>query len=194
MIGVSSADDDLQSGVNLPEAANGFQAIPSRWHPHIDEGHRVRLICCQGLFYLGKGFLALKRGFQFEGEARELWFRSPEESLRFLIDGRSGRIVCHQDLAEVLVDGRVVVNDENASIEWQGVVHAASWLTAAGNSTVKVAPLPGPSLWTLRLPFISLAASAPECSPNPCPSFLVVKPWRKMFVRFSCEIPMPLSA
>jgi hypothetical protein len=49
-------------------------------------------------------------------------------------------------------------------------------------SSTKVAPRPGPSLRAVRLPPISVAALAHECSPNPCPVGLVVKPWRK-----SCE-------
>ena len=53
------------------------------------------------------------------------------------------------------------------------------------------------SLWSNDHPMASgletLAAFAAECSPKPWPFARVVKPWRKIRVRFSGGIPTPLS-
>ena len=63
-----------------------------------------------------------------------------------------------------------------------------------GNSNVNIAPCPAPSLWTVKLPPISSAIKALLCNPKPWPSCLVVNPWVNIFVRFSLDIPTPLSA
>ena len=48
--------------------------------------------------------------------------------------------------------------------------------SSSGNSSVKVAPFPTPSLCARKVPPISWAASALLCSPKPCPLLRVVNP------------------
>ena len=68
----------------------------------------------------------------------------------------------------------------------------SSTYSTAMRST-KLAPLPGPSLYAVRLPSICCAALAQLCRPKPWPVFLVVNPWLKIFGRFSGAMPAPLS-
>src|ERR1044072_3635658 len=58
--------------------------------------------------------------------------------------------------------------------------HAAG---LSGRVSVKVAPCPGPSLWTRSEPPMFLAASAPLCRPNPGPVARGVDPAGKKRAR-----------
>src|SRR5436189_5042373 len=89
---------------------------------------------------------------------------------------------------------RIVIYDQYAVFHARTPIFTSVDLGADnGSSSTKVAPLPGPSLCAESEPPISLAANAPLCRPNPWPSRLVVNPCEKIFVRFSGEMPMPLS-
>src|SRR5206468_1599606 len=111
-----------------------------------------------------------------------------------------------QDLAYVLVDGAVVVDHEDAPVGGRRRVrvharlevgrvglHWASPIDWTGRSTVKVAPVPQPSLCARSDPPISLAARAALWRPKPCPLGLVVNPCSKTRLRFSGGMPTPLS-
>src|SRR5947207_2985566 len=94
------------------------------------------------------------------------------------------------------MDGGIIVNYEDALVHYTVSAFFSADMDLGdcnGSSNVKDAPVPGPSLKAAREPPISLAASAPLCRPNPCPSRLVVKPCEKMRVRLSGAMPMPLS-
>src|SRR5690606_34391406 len=106
-----------------------------------------------------------------------------------------------KELATILVNRLVVVHDQEAR---SGVLLLAQTTTSSasaggpippaaceaaspacgsgarrrssGSRRANVAPLPSPSLLTVSGPPSSLAASAAECSPKPCPVFLVVNP------------------
>src|SRR4029453_8082435 len=102
-----------------------------------------------------------------------------------------------EDLAKILMNRRVVVDDKNALIgglqSQRCEVHVTDAVEAMGSSRVKVAPWPMPALATVMAPPIERAAMAPLWRPKPCPASRVVKPCAKIRVRFSGEMPMPLS-
>ena len=95
---------------------------------------------------------------------------------------REGVVRVAEDFPKIFVDRRVVVDDEDAVI-WRlksvGFFHFCEMAGATGSSSVKVAPLPSPSLFTERSPPISRAALAPLCRPKPWPSVFVVSRGRR---------------
>src|SRR5262249_7987783 len=102
-----------------------------------------------------------------------------------------------EDFAEVLMNRRVVVHDENARrkfrVEWSHTIFLVLTGGWFGSKSVNVAPAPGPSLLACSEPPSSRTASALLCRPNPWPSLRVVNPWPKIRVMFSSGMPMPLS-
>src|ERR1051325_4630673 len=204
VIRVRSADRDLEFGVNLPDARDRFDPVPTRWHAHVHEGHRVRARLGEGLLDQFKRLLALHGGIQLKGCCGVSIHGGSIEQHRGSLGDLGGHTApAAKYLSEIFVDRRIVVDDQNAVVgPEQGCVRRvhigcvasmAAGSSATGSSRVKVAPLPGPSLWAARLPPISVAALALLCRPKPSPSFRVVNPWRKIRARLSSLIPMPLS-
>src|SRR5262249_9366416 len=108
---------------------------------------------------------------------RFLDFVLAEKQLLSLLHRRARRVRLDQDLTNVGVNGGIIIDDKDT------LVHDAIaffFSLALGDtrcsSSVNDAPVPGPSLKALREPPISLAASAPLCRLNPCPSRFVVNP------------------
>src|ERR1035438_7747089 len=202
VISVGGAHYDLEFRIYLPDARNGFNPIPTGRHAHVHEGEGVRPVLRQRLLNHLEPLLALVSGVQLKNHLIRLVLI---EQHRFHLVCRGlVRIVRTEDIPEVSMDARVVVNDQDATV-WSkvGAFHDFSCVSgcasgragaATGNSRINSAPLPGPSLRAVRVPPISFAALAPLWRPKPCPSFLVVKPWLKIPVRCSGAIPMPLSA
>ena len=71
-----------------------------------------------------------------------------EEGELGLIQGFGGTGVGGQDLAEVFVDGLIVVDNEDPVVSWYAEFAQDQSLSGfrAGSSTVNVAPWPGPLL------------------------------------------------
>src|SRR5690606_30639902 len=110
-----------------------------------------------------------------------------------------------QHLAEVTVDGLVVVDDEDAPVgDDQGLADAGGKTAGAvghdgppgawkGRQRRNVAPRPAPSLCAVSEPPSSAAASAAPCSPKPWPDSRVVNPWLNSRGITSGAMPTPLS-
>ena len=181
VIGKGRADDDLQVGVHLPEAFDGFEAVPAGRHAHVDEGEGVGAAGGEGGLDEGEGGFALEREIDLKGRGgggREGGFA--EDGFGELLQVARSGARRGEDFAEVVVDGGGVVDDEHAVGELRGRAHArgscSGLVGSKGSSKVKVAPRPGPSLATWRDPPRLRAARAPECRPKPWPSLRVVKP------------------
>ena len=119
IVGVGGADDHLYVRVHLPQVFDGLEPVPPRWHAHVDEGDRVRTALRHSRAGAFDSIATLKRGIHVEGRAPGLGRLLPEQP-RF--GGRYQRLVGgHQDLAVVLVNGRVVIDHEDAMREGVGV-------------------------------------------------------------------------
>ncbi len=104
----------MQVGVDVPQLFDGFQAVPTRRHAHVDEHQGVGGVGGQGLVHQFQGFLALIGGIQHKGLAHR---RSVAEQGFFnAVQGGVVVGVDAQDLAEVRVDRRRVIDDQDASI------------------------------------------------------------------------------
>src|SRR5690606_4245891 len=115
------------------------------------------------------------------------------------------RLGSAQHLAEVAVDGLVVVDDEDAAVRdrqrladaggeaARALVHGVPPLRGSGRHRRKVAPRPTPSLWAVSEPPSSVAASAAPCRPKPWPDLRVVKPCVNRRGITSGSMPTPLS-
>ena len=115
IIRVSGADDDLKFRIDLPDAGDGFHAVPAGRHAHIDEGHRVRPLVGQGFFHHRQSLLSLKGGIQFETDlfGRLLFVKQR----RFEVPpGGSPGGAGAQDVAEILMNARIVVDDQDAAV------------------------------------------------------------------------------
>src|ERR1022692_1707022 len=172
-----------------------FNAVPAWRHPHIHKGKCVGVACDQGLPHLSQSILSIMCRVEVKiygldpgcGFLKQNCFGRVQTCRRF--------VRCLENFPEILVDHLIIINHQHTAILWERRInHDIVFGGCRGNVRMNVAPMPVPSLCTVNAPPISLAASAPLCRPNPCPSFLVVKPWAKMRVRFSVGIPMPLSA
>src|SRR5688500_1934805 len=97
-----------------------------------------------------------------------------------------------QDFLEVVVNRTIIVDDQDSAV-LESIVHVLTSAKARGSSRVKVATVPGPSLWAVSDPLGAFAVGAALCSPNPCPSLRVVNPCEKTLVRYSGVMPIPLS-
>src|SRR5437763_5847713 len=118
IVGVGGADDHLYVRVHLPQVFDGLEPVPPRRHAHVDEGDRVRTALRQRQAGALDSIATLKRGIHVEGRAPGLGRLLPEQP-RF--GGRYQRLVGgHQDLAVVLVNGRVVIDHEDAMHEGVG--------------------------------------------------------------------------
>ena len=70
VVRVRRADDHLHVRVDLPQALNGLQAVPTRRHAHIDERHRVGLILLERLLHACHTLLTLQGRVDLESRAR----------------------------------------------------------------------------------------------------------------------------
>src|SRR6202040_518012 len=153
------------------------------------KSHRIGPALERGALHQGQTFVSLVSRINDEIYPWPRDHGRIEERRRGIIQG--GIFDWHQDLPEVVVDGAGVVDDQNSlrldairasagrmahpanfvgirggcggmvGFDEGGWVHDQSFAGASGNSRVKVAPRPGPSLCTRKVPPISLAASAP---------------------------------
>ena len=123
VIRVGGADDDLEAGVHLPQILDGFHAVPSRRHAHIDKGQRVRLPVFHRLDDFLQRLLALVSGFELELRDIHRHARGVEKHGFHRVQFRARLRRTEQDFAKVLVDGRVVVHEQNAIVQL-ATVHA----------------------------------------------------------------------
>lgn len=193
VIGVGGADDDLEIGIDGPDAGGGLDAVPAGRHANVHEHHGVGTVLLEGTADEHDGFLALESGIELEvGQGgQRLAGRAEEGGL--VVGERTIAGFAAEDFSEVVVDGRAVIDDEDAVGGFRRF-HERDAGAARGSSSVNVAPWPGPSLCARSEPPSSPATRAPLCRPKPWPFLRVVKPWAKMRVRFSGGMPTPLSA
>src|SRR5215472_9921131 len=132
------------------------------------------------------------------------FFSSRRRHTRCLSDWSSD--VCSSDLGgleqlpEVVMDGALVINDEDTAIVRHQLAttpaerETSRPVESMGNSRTNVAPVPGPSLRAHSDPPIRPAARADVCRPNPpCPPILLVNPNSKIRSMCSRRMPTPLS-
>ena len=117
VIGIRRANDDLDRGVDCPNPRDRFHAIPARRHPHIHESHRVRPPFSDRAHDHVQPFLALKSRVELELglHFNDRRFR-PEKLRHHIIQRAAGGHRRAEDFAEIRVDFRVVVNDEDAVV------------------------------------------------------------------------------
>src|SRR6185312_3501112 len=200
IIRIRRANHRLQFRRGAPDIFQRFNAVPARRHPHVHERQHVRIAIGHRLFHLLECLLPLVGRVDAEPVAfsRDFggFFITEQRALHVFQVGLRGGFDA-ENLPEIFVNGRVVVDDEYAwwwSRVW-GLTHGDSfaWGGFSGRRRMKVAPLPWPSLWAVSEPPSSLIARALLWRPKPWPLRRVVKPWPKMRVRFSAGMPTPLS-
>ena len=120
VIGIGRADDDLKVGILFPNPVNGFDPIPTGRHPEVHEGHRVRASFRTGSTDLLEAFLALECRVDFE-----VALDPDPDGLAEELRGGVGHCALTryrraEDFAEVLMDRLVVVDEQDASVLWDG--------------------------------------------------------------------------
>src|SRR5690606_20399329 len=179
VVGEGGAERHLKIGITSPEMTDRLNAVPARRHANIDERNRERTIDGQTFLDHRERLLALLRVGEFEVLPRRAGLRGVADELGAQYLQRRTRRRRSEDLAEVVVDRRHVVDDENAGdlgahatdtaapgTSGEGTGCEAGW-TGRGMNRVKRAPHFNPSLSAPRLPPSVRAAMAPLCRPNP---------------------------
>ncbi|MNM82125.1 hypothetical protein D3C81_941480 [compost metagenome] len=70
VVGIGSAQGNLQVRVGIPQLFNGFQAVPAGRHTHVDESQGIGAAIGQCTFDQFQGFLALIGGVDLEGQTQ----------------------------------------------------------------------------------------------------------------------------
>jgi hypothetical protein len=119
-VGVGGADHDLHVRVDGPKMFDRFQPVPARRHAHIHESHRIGPPLIEGLLDFSDAFLALICRVDLEAAIQGGRRRFAEE--REFGRGQAVRVVDvgTEHLAEIGVNCRVVVDDEDASVDAGG--------------------------------------------------------------------------
>ena len=181
IVRVCGADNDLQVRVGFPEVQNGLYSVPSWRHSDVHESQGIGTVLGNRSTHHGQAVLALISRIDFETHAADL--RLLEQQLFVPLKIGRSAVFSDEDLAQIVVDGLVVVDDQYPVRQIIGVacnhtvcVSVAVSLVLTGSSKVKVAPRPRPSLSAQSTPPMRCAALAPECRPKPWPSRRVVNP------------------
>jgi hypothetical protein len=117
VVGVRRADHDLEIGVDLPEPLDGLEAVPAGRHAHVDEREREVAVRGDGGDDVVERLAALVRRDQLEGDDRLGGRRRAIEQRGLERVERPGRRVGRrEDLAEVVVDRVVIVDDQDAMV------------------------------------------------------------------------------
>jgi len=167
-IGVAGADDDLQVGTFVPDAGNGFDAVPAGLHAHVHEGHGVGPAFGQGLEHTFQSLLAGEGGVHLEdGETG-----AGHGTARRLGAIRTGEIP-REHFGEHLMNKGVVVNDER-SVGRSGAHngHLAAGLREGSRGWLESGPGCGsdwPRQWFVRRRFARQTACPIRPMPSNCP-------------------------
>src|SRR5947208_7431081 len=119
------------------------------------------------MLYQDDTFLAVLRRVNFKKRSgiRICYFSAQHR--RGLIQGSRVDLRAGENLPDVVVNRRIIVDDQDAMLHTRAPIFISIDFGADnGISSTNVAPLPGPSLAAESEPPISLAANAPLCSPN----------------------------
>ncbi len=117
---IGGADNDLYVRVDLPQLFDGLEPIPTRWHSHVDESDRVRTALGASRTRELDAIPTLHRGIHIESRARGVGLLLAEQP-RFGL--RRQRLpVGYEDLAVVLMNGRIVVDHKDAMRQQVGFI------------------------------------------------------------------------
>ena len=134
IIGIGRANDDLQIGKFFPDPRDRFDSIPTRRHAHIDERNRVRISFRNRRAHFFQAFFALKGGIDLKTPGTRSVGLIAEKrgfvGIEFLGEFDIGWA---EDLAEILMNRRIVIDDENAVIlqfrgEWRCSCVWSRWM------------------------------------------------------------------
>ena len=141
VIGISRADHDLQPGVRGPEPFDGLHAVPAGRHAHVDERHGVGAIVFQRGAQLRQSLLSLVGGVHLEARRGRLRLGAEQRHLHLV------QLVCrrpvHQDLAEILMYGGGIVDQQDAPV--LDLAHGPP--PAAAHPDAPATHPPGTRLW-----------------------------------------------
>src|SRR6185437_9775889 len=203
IVGMRRADHYLHILVHRPQPLDRLEPVPARRHAHVDERNGKRPPGADSVLGTLDPFLTLRGEFQYVMCALALRRGNiPEEQGLDVRQGRGGLRLRPpaEDLAEVPVNCRIVIDDEYPGfVRPPRLAHAVLLCgsisaAAMGSRTVKHAPRLRHSLRAVSSPPISVARIALACNPKPWPSFLVVKPNSNSRIMDSGLMPLPVSS
>ena len=116
VVGVGGAEDDLDVGIDLADAAGGFDAVDAGGHADVEEGDGEGAAGGAGRGRGGDGGLALEDALELEGGAGLDGRGDGRGEVGEFGEGRPGGGGGGENLAVVLVDRRQVVGDEDAAM------------------------------------------------------------------------------
>ena len=115
-IGVRRADHDLELRIDAPQLLDRLEPVPAGRHAHVDERERKRPTLSTRLGNELECFAPLVRGHELElalGRGLGRRHRRAEQLRLELVERASRRRTCAKDLGEVVVDRRIVVDDQD---------------------------------------------------------------------------------
>jgi hypothetical protein len=114
---VRGADDDLDVRIHGPQAFDRLQPVPARRHAHVDEGECKGAAALDGAFDHAETLLALQGEVQLERRMQPGRGAVAEQDSFGFRHGRVAAAFVREDLLEILVDRRIVVDDQDAAID-----------------------------------------------------------------------------
>jgi len=111
------ADHDLHVRVDPPELLDGLEAVPPRRHLHIDDRHCIRAGHAQRFAHALHTFLPLQGRVNLEVGASRCQGGRPEKRQLIGLENRGPVEHRTEYLPEVLVNGRIVVDDEHSPVD-----------------------------------------------------------------------------
>ena len=114
VVRVRGAHDDLDVRVRSPHALDGFEPVPTGRHAHVHECERVMApLAGRGLDHLD-GLLTLQGEVDLKRRLRQRGLAVAEQNPLGALHRGLGVVAAGEDLREIVVNGRVVVHDQDA--------------------------------------------------------------------------------
>ena len=120
VVGIGRADDGMNIGVDLPEVLDRFQAVPAWRHTHVYESQREGSPLSHGVTDFVKSFFSLERELDVVTAARRGRRVVISEHRCFEIAQAGVGIFRAEDFAEVVVNGSIVIDNQNSTIQLRG--------------------------------------------------------------------------
>ena len=122
VVAMRGADHYWNVWISNPKPRDDFDAVPAGWHSDVHERHGVRLSFLKGVIHLCQALVCLVGGVDAEAPLliAVLWWVAKNVVFHSLQLG-SGKPFLAKDFLKILMDGRIIIYDQDAIFCVRGV-------------------------------------------------------------------------